>query len=474
MCEGEVAGVCDEWGSGLAEGAVDCADAQQFCYLGGCVDCVPQCEGKECGPDACGDTCGECEPNQVCINGNCPPPGSECDDGNSVDWDGCTGGKVSEFLVNEQTYSHQTGPAVGRLGGGRYIAAWSGTDQDGSDEGVFARIFPADGEPPEEEFQVNTYFEEDQEGPVIGSSGNGSFVIIWVSEDQDGQYDGIFGQVYEPDGTPLDGEFQVNSVSAGSQSEPAVAALPGGKFVATWSSVNQDGDGQGVFARMFEFGIGPDDVEHPVNTYTAGGQKEPAAAGLEDGRFIIAWWGEGPDGDAEIYARLFADGGEPEGQPFLVNSSVQLQQWGPKVTPLADGRFLVAWSQMSPPDIHGRLFAADGTPEGNQFQLNTFDLDNQLQPALAPLPGGGFAAVWNGKGDSDDDGIHGQLFLPDGSKSGAQFLINQYTEWSQTGAAAVHLGGGNFVVAWHSYKQDGNENGVFAQRFDADAKRLYK
>ena len=31
----------------------------------------------------------------------------------------------------------------------------------------------------------------------------------------------------------------------------AVAALPGGGFVATWMSSNQDGDGQGIYGQRF-------------------------------------------------------------------------------------------------------------------------------------------------------------------------------------------------------------------------------
>lgn len=33
--------------------------------------CAPQCDGKECGGDGCGDTCGECEPGFDCSDGEC-------------------------------------------------------------------------------------------------------------------------------------------------------------------------------------------------------------------------------------------------------------------------------------------------------------------------------------------------------------------------------------------------------------------
>jgi hypothetical protein len=53
--------------------------------------CEPKCEGKECGPDDCGGTCGQCGVESACENGKCEPlckpqcDGVECGD------DGCDG-----------------------------------------------------------------------------------------------------------------------------------------------------------------------------------------------------------------------------------------------------------------------------------------------------------------------------------------------------------------------------------------------
>jgi hypothetical protein len=47
---------------------VNCPGAGTTCQNGQCV-CVPQCQGKQCGPDGCGGSCGTC------------PTGLECDDG---------------------------------------------------------------------------------------------------------------------------------------------------------------------------------------------------------------------------------------------------------------------------------------------------------------------------------------------------------------------------------------------------------
>lgn len=44
--------------------------------------CVPDCEGKECGDDGCGGSCGQCEMGYYCDDGicvECPPGTADCD-----------------------------------------------------------------------------------------------------------------------------------------------------------------------------------------------------------------------------------------------------------------------------------------------------------------------------------------------------------------------------------------------------------
>jgi formylglycine-generating enzyme required for sulfatase activity len=36
--------------------------------------CLPECEGRECGPDGCGAGCGVCEAGLECVEGRCEPP----------------------------------------------------------------------------------------------------------------------------------------------------------------------------------------------------------------------------------------------------------------------------------------------------------------------------------------------------------------------------------------------------------------
>ena len=63
-CEGKECG--PDWCGGSCG---ECPAGQVCTKDGKC--CTPQCDGKECGPDGCGGTCGECQKGQKCVMNQC-------------------------------------------------------------------------------------------------------------------------------------------------------------------------------------------------------------------------------------------------------------------------------------------------------------------------------------------------------------------------------------------------------------------
>jgi len=107
-CDGQTHVYCDEG----FEFKVDCSELELKCgwkdSVGWyeCVDeqaadpsgkhplwcpgsCPPQCDGKECGPDACGGTCGKCGTEETCEDGLCQPVCKPDCDGKECGEDGC-------------------------------------------------------------------------------------------------------------------------------------------------------------------------------------------------------------------------------------------------------------------------------------------------------------------------------------------------------------------------------------------------
>ena len=53
------------------------ADLVQL-LVGACNICIPQCEGKSCGHDGCGGSCGYCAPGESCVSGTCSTSSVAC------------------------------------------------------------------------------------------------------------------------------------------------------------------------------------------------------------------------------------------------------------------------------------------------------------------------------------------------------------------------------------------------------------
>ena len=87
-----------------------------------------------------------------------------------------------------------------------------------------------------DEFRVNTYTNNSQPYPSIANLSNGKFVVTWSSLEQDGWGWGIYGQIFNNNGTLYGSEFQVNTYTANYQVYSAVADLGNEKFVVTWDS----------------------------------------------------------------------------------------------------------------------------------------------------------------------------------------------------------------------------------------------
>ena len=157
----------------------------------------------------------------------------------------------SEFHINITSLNSQDFPAVAVLNNSDFAVTWASWQQDGSGYGIYARRYHADGTPAGGEFQVSTHTANDQNVPFITALNNNGFVITWRSQGQDGSGDGVYAQRFDDAGNPDGSEFRVNTTTAGDQWVQSITTLNNGQFVINWTSVGQDGDGDGVFGQRF-------------------------------------------------------------------------------------------------------------------------------------------------------------------------------------------------------------------------------
>lgn len=158
---------------------------------------------------------------------------------------------VVKIAGSEDTNNNQSTPVIGHLTNNHFVVIWQGYGQDGSNYGIFGQIFAKDFTRFGNEFQVNTYSMNAQSSPSVTILRNGNFVVVWTSWYQDGADGGIFGQIFTANGSKVGNEFQVNNYTNFDQRRPSVASLSNGNFIVTWVSDEQDGSWGGIFGQLF-------------------------------------------------------------------------------------------------------------------------------------------------------------------------------------------------------------------------------
>jgi len=374
-----------------------------------------------------------------------------------------------EFAVNSYSTLDQRRPRVCKNGAGDFVAVWDSNGQDGNALGVFGRRFDGAGTPLGADFQVNTYTTNSQDRPAVCCGSGDTFAVVWRSVGQDGNGDGIFGRAFDGAG-PVGSEFQVNAYTTGAQSIPDVACDSPGNFVAAWNSP-QDGDADGIVARRFNAGGTPQAGEFQVNSYTTSTQTDPAVAVDSDGDFVVAWRSDGQDGSAGgVVGRRFDSTGAAQGSEFVANTYTTGDQLLSDVGAAGDGRFVVVWRSSGQDGdgygIFGQRYDSAGAAAGTEFAVNSYTTMDQNNPAVAMDGAGNLVAVWESTDqDGSDLGIFARRWDSTGAPQGGEFQANSYTTYAQSLPAVAADAGGNFILVWQGPGQDGDGTGILAQRF---------
>lgn len=370
----------------------------------------------------------------------------------------------TEFLVNTTTQDAQQLPAITALANGRFVVTWQDSSRSGGDTSgaaVRAQVFNADGSKSGGEFLVNTTTEGDQTLPSIAGLPDGRFVAVWDNGAN------ISAQIFNPDGSKGGAEITVAPPTFGA-SAPKVAALPDGTFVVSWTERKTEGGDLDAVARAFTPAGTPWSIKFPVSMNTAGDQKLPAFASLGD-RKLAAVWAESIAEQSSIKLQLFANGIKV-GVEIPVTSTNGAINSDPRIDVLANGRMVVLWTvdKGTENEIRGQVLNANGSPLGNDFRVNT-STGNEAAfgPSIAALADGRFVITWEDRKnglDKDGDAVHAQVFNADGTKSGAELLVNTTSKGNQQRPAITALADGRIVIAWEDGSRTGGDTSGKAVR----------
>ena len=272
---------------------------------------------------------------------------------------------------------------------------------------------------------------------------------------------------------PMSPSIPVNTATTGNQIVSSVAVDAAGNFVVAWDTY--DADAGGIAARLFDASGNPLSGEFAVNSSTTGDQYDSWVAGDRNGDFVVVWtsYGQLNPTNTEVYARRFV-GGTPAGSEFVVNTYTTGDQFvvGQAVSMAPSGEFVVVWTSVgqdgSGYGVFGQRFDSSGNRLGTEFQVNTYTTEYQSYPTVAMNEARQFVVAWHSYDqDGDNYGIVARRYDAAGAPLTAEIPVNAYTTNSQHAPSVGIDASGNFVVVWNSFTQDGDFDGVYGRRFDS-------
>lgn len=288
----------------------------------------------------------------------------------------------SNFQVNTATGSNVSEASVSSLSGGGFVVTWSYSG--GAAWDVLGQRYNADGTTNGANFQVNTTVAGDQRNGQVAALNDGGFVVTFASN---GTADWrIYGRRYDENGVPEGADYQINAIAANSQTDPSAATLSDGTYIVVWQS-NQNGLGDyRIYGRRYQSdGTALDLQGFQINTTSTGDQTNPQVTALADGGFMVNWQSD-QTADSRIYGQRFDSDAGQVGSEFQVSVSEDNDQTDPSVAGLTGGDYMTVWSSdhmaVGETDIYGRFYSNTliivsgthiSTQSGAQASLQTLD-----------------------------------------------------------------------------------------------------
>ena len=143
---------------------------------------------------------------------------------------------------------------------------------------------------------------------------------------------------------------------------------------------------------------------------------------------------------------------------FRVNVQGTNDQENPQVTLLNGGGAAFVWQGgvLGFQHIYARFLSSSNLWVTGDVMVNTATNFYQANPAIATLTNGYVIVTWASYGQDNSDGFQGvyaQILSPIGQKIGGEFLVNQFTPYNQRTPAVAAFTNGNFIIAWVSEKE---------------------
>lgn len=249
-----------------------------------------------------------------------------------------------------------------------------------------------------------------------------------------------------------------------------VATASNRRSVAVWQETPRaSGIPPTIFYRLLRDDCFPVGSVRSLGFVGVVGRREPHVAIRGDGGFVLTWVEGEQEAEFHVRAQIFDDTGTALAPAFVVAPAGRRPSH-PTVAVNPSGEFAVVWKSDEVPPTSGsgtgiaaRVFAADGTPSGEEMALRAARAPRTGDSSVAAV-GTEFVAVWGENGFIEQgSAVYARAFTAE-SPTTAEVLLNlNHTDPGNVRVAA--LSGNEFVVVWDDLAETTLPPDVVARRF---------
>ncbi len=269
----------------------------------------------------------------------------------------------------------------------------------------------------------------------------------------------------------------------GQQTNPSVACLGNGGWVAVWESFTDMTNKYDIYAQIFYPDGTRNGEQFIVNTTTLNQQSSPYVAALENpstSQFIVVWNSEEPTNlgkyniQGRIYDAEYTDGSRAKTIEFTVNTTVLYTQKYPRATGLKKNPFnngynyVVVWSSNQTDgvniDTYFQIINANGSMIGAETKVNTTTSLRQTYPDVSYIDTldsripGGFVVAFISEQSNNFFDVRFQMFTASGVAYGSETLVTSDNQKSYGRVSVEGLYGGDFIISYNESYYGDNRN----------------
>jgi Ca2+-binding RTX toxin-like protein len=272
-------------------------------------------------------------------------------------------------------------------------------------------------------------------GGAVAANKDGGFTVFFTVDNSNStnriDFDDIFGQRFDKNGTKIGGNFRVNTKEHElDQRAVDVVELENNNNLVYWHSVSSFDYPNGGYSNEFraslysatgkllrsDFSLG----DSFGNTRSSLGASDITA--LDNGGFAFARYEletSGPgDSVSELLLRTYDAAGRMKINDVRIAASTQGIIYSTSIAQLASGELALVWEQPAKVNkfdnqnnIYGQILTATGKKLGSSFLVSTAQGGEQTGPVIEALAGGGFVVTYQSEAaDDDSEGIAARIY----------------------------------------------------------------